>query len=326
MPRIIKKLILLGVFSLSAALGCSVAYAQQNWPSRAVRLILPFGPASGADIAARILAEKLQPMWGQAIVIEGKPGGDGLISIGAVVSAKDDHILFFGPTSSYIVHPFIHENLPYDPDKDLTPIAGVAQVQIAMAVPTKLGIHSVLDFVNYAKRNPDKVSYGVAPGFSEFVFDGFRREQGLQIAKVPYRDITTSPADLGEGRIQLAMMSYAAMRSTEELGTIKIIAMNSHKRSEIALNIPSVVEAGFPGLVASPILGFVGSREISLASREKIARDIGIVLQDPKVRERLNASGQSAAAMNVQEFAAGIKEQKEQVERIAKVLNMPRKR
>ena len=321
---LIRSFLICTIFIVATSIS-SNAFAQQRWPSRAVRLVLPFGPASGADIAARILAEKLQPIWGQAIVIEGKPGGDGLISIGAVVSAKDDHILFFGPTSSYVVHPYMHDNLPYDPEKDLTPIAGVAQVQIAIAVPTKLGLNSLQEFVDFAKKNSDKVSYGVAPGFSEFVFDGFKREQGLKIAKVPYRDITTSPADLGEGRIQLGMMSYAAMRSTEELGTIKILAMNSAKRSQIAANIPSVVEAGFPGLVASPILGLVGPRDMARAIREKIASDIGEVLKDPKVRERLNASGQPAAFMDVEQFSLGISEQKDQVARIAKILNMPRR-
>jgi tripartite-type tricarboxylate transporter receptor subunit TctC len=291
-----------------------------------VRLILPFGPASGADIGARLLAEKLQPLWGQPVVVEGKPGGDGLLSINAVLNAKDDHTFFFGPTSAYVVHPYVHDNLSYDPEKDLTPIAGVAQVQIAIAVPTKLGLNTLKDFIDYAKKNQDKVSYGVAPGFSEFVFDGFKREQGLNIPKVPYRDITTSPSDIGEGRLQLGMMSYAAMRATEELGTIKVLAMNSVKRSEIAPNTPSVVEAGFPSLVASPVLGMLGPRDMPMALRQKIARDIMEVMKDPQIRERLNLSGQPAAPMNVEEFTKAVNEQHAQVARIAKLLDIPRKK
>jgi tripartite-type tricarboxylate transporter receptor subunit TctC len=317
---------LMTALAVAAPLMTTSAFAQQAWPTRPVRLILPFGPASGADIAARLLAEKLQPVWGQPVVVEGKPGGDGLISIGTVVNAKDDHILFFGPTSAYVVHPYVHDNLPYDFDRDLAPIAGVAQVQIAMAVPTKLGINSLREFVDYAKKNPDKVSYGVAPGFSEFVFDGFKREAGLNIAKVPYRDITTSPADIGEGRLQLGMMSYAAMRATEQLGTIKVLAINSNKRSEVAPNTPSVTEEGFPNLVASPILGFVGPAGMTLATRQKIARDVVEALKDPQIRERLNLSGQPAAPMNTEEFTAGVNEQRAQVDRIAKLLNIARKK
>lgn len=326
MTKMSRRALMAALAVAAPLMTTSATMAQQAWPTRPVRLILPFGPASGADIAARILADKLQPLWGQPVVVEGKPGGDGLISVGTVVNAKDDHVLFFGPTSAYVVHPYVHDNLPYDFDRDLAPVAGVAQVQIAMAVPTKLGINSLRDFIAYAKKNPEKVSYGVAPGFSEFVFDGFKSEAGLNIPKVPYRDITTSPADLAEGRLQLVMMSYAAMRATEQMGTIKVLAMNSTKRSEIAPNTPSVVEQGVPNLVASPILGFVGPRDMSMAIRQKIGRDVVEVLKDQQVRDRLNQSGQPAAPMNTEEFTAGVNEQRAQVDRIAKLLNIPRKK
>ena len=314
-------------FVLQAAVStASIAQsAPQPWPTRPVRLILPFGPGSGADIAARLLIDKLQALWGQPVVVEGKPGGDGLISIGTVVSAKDDHILFFGPTSAYVVHPYVHENLRYDPEKDLSPIAGVARVQVAVAVPSSIGISNLKEFVAFSRANPDKVSYGVAPGFSEFVFDGFLREVDLKLAKVAYRDITTSPMDLGENRLQLVMMSYAAMRAHEESGKIKVIAINDPKRSPIAPNIASVVEAGFPSLIASPILGLVGHRDMPLALRQKIAADVVAVLQDKGIGERLALTGQPVAPMGVEEFAAGVNEQHAQVARIAKVLGIARK-
>ena len=208
---------------------------------------------------------------------------------------------------------------------DLSPIAGVARVSVAVAVPSSTGIANLKDFVAYSQANPDKVSYGVAPGFSEFVFDGFMREVGLKMAKVAYRDITTSPTDLGENRLQLVMMSYAAMRAHEESGKIKVIAINDAKRSPFAPNIPSVVESGFPSLVASPILGFVGHRDMPLALRQKIATDVVAVLQDKAIGERLGLTGQPVAPMGVEEFAAGVNEQHAQVARIAKVLGVARK-
>ncbi len=314
---------------VSGAIGGSVAHAQSSakaWPERSVRLILPFGPASGADIAARLLSEKLQVVWKQPVVVEGKPGGDGLLSVGTVVNAKDDHILFFGPTSAYVVHPYVHANLPYDPDRDLTPIAGVAKVQIAIAVPSSIGVSTMKDFVAYAKANAGKVSYGVAPGFSEFVWNGFLRESGLQIGKVPYRDITTSATDLGENRIQLAMMSYAAMRATAEGGRIKVLAVNDTKRSSVAPSVPSIVEAGYPSLVASPVLGLVGPRDMALDVRQKVAAAVIEVLKDKTVVERLAASGQPASPMGVAEFQAALKEQQDQVARIAQVLGMAKKK
>ena len=306
--------------------GRSGAGPDATWPQRTVRLILPFGPGSGADIAARLLAERLQLVWGRPVVIEGKPGGDGLLSIGTVVNAKDDHVLFFGPSSAYVVHPYVHENLPYDPEQDLKPIAGVARVLVSVAVPTSLGIGSMKDFVAYARARPGQVNYGVAPGFSEFVFDGFRRESGLDMGKVPYRDITTAPTDLGEGRIQVLMQSYAAMRSYEQSGRIKVIAITDRKRSDIAPDIPSIVEAGFPSLEAVAILGMLGPRDMGLDVRRRVSADVIAVLADKTVAERLAATGQMPEGMDVDAFAAAIKAQSEQVARIAKVLGITKKK
>lgn len=306
-----------------------VAHAQTDaraWPQRTVRLILPFGPASGADIAARLLAERLQVVWGKPIVIEGKPGGDGLLSISTVVNAKDDHVLFFGPSSAYVVHPYIHDNLPYDPERDLQPIAGVARVLVSVAVPTSLGTNTMKDFVAYAKANPGKTSYGVAPGFSEFVFNGFLRETGLDMAKVPYRDITTAPTDLGEGRIQMLMQSYAAMRSFEQTGRVKVIAITDRQRTDIAPTIPSIIEAGFPSLEAVAVLGLLGPRDMALDIRRRASDEVIAVLSDKTVADRLRLTGQIPDGMGVDAFSAAIKEQQDRVANIARILGIPRKK
>lgn len=296
----------------------------QTWPTRPVHFVLPFGPGSGADTAVRLLQENLEKTWHQPVVIDAKPGGDGLISVGAVVNARDDHTLFFGPTSIYVVQRYLHENMTFDPEKDLTPIAGVAKVQIAMAVPTSLGISTVKEFVALARANPSKVSYAVAPGFSEFVLDGFVRENNLKIEKVSYKDITTSPLDLGENRIQLSMQSYAAMRSYAQTGKIKFIAINDESRSTLAPDIPSVVESGYPSLMASPVLGVLGPRDMPMELRRKIAADVVAATKDGKVMERLTLSGQPAAPMAVDEFSAAVKGQFQHVAQIASVLGMKR--
>lgn len=320
---------MIGVLAAALALAAQASGARAqtaDWPQRPVRFILPFGPASGADIAARLLSERLQVKWGKPVVVEGRPGGDGLLSIGTVVNAKDDHVLFFGPSSAYVVHPYTHDNLPYDPERDLQPIAGVARVLVSVSVPTSLGVDTLAEFVAHARKQPGKISYGVAPGFSEFVFNGFLRETKLDIAKVPYRDITTAPTDLAEGRVQLLMQSYAAMRATEQSGKIKVIAITDRKRSSIAPGIPTVHEAGFPALEAVAVLGLLGPRDISVALRRRIGADIVAAMADKAVADRLNLTGQIPDPMGPDEFAKAIAEQHARVAQIAKVLGMARKR
>jgi tripartite-type tricarboxylate transporter receptor subunit TctC len=316
------------VVALALAIGALAAPASraQQWPTHAVRFVLPFGPGSGADTGARLIADKLAQKWGQPIIIDGKPGGDGLLSLGAVVSAKDDHVLYFGPSSLFVVQRYLHENMTFDPETDLVPIAGVAKVQIAVAVPTSLGISTLAEFVALSRARPNETSYAVAPGFSEFVFDGFVKENGLAIAKVPYRDITKSPVDLGENRIQLCMQSYAAMRSYAQTGKIKIISINDRERSPIAPDIPTVVEAGFPSLLASPVLGLLGPRDMPIDLRRRIAADMLAALDDKSIGEKLALVGQPAAPMGVEAYTAALKEQYAQVARIASVLGIARKK
>jgi tripartite-type tricarboxylate transporter receptor subunit TctC len=307
------------VIAATASLG-------QQWPTHPVRFVLPFGPGSGADTAARLITDKLQQKWGQPVIIDGKPGGDGLISLGTVVSAKDDHTLFFGPSSIFVVQRYLHEDATFDPETDLTPIVGVAKVQIAVAVPTSLGISTLGEFVALARAKPGETSYAVAPGFSEFVFDGFVKENGLAIAKVPYRDITKSPIDLGENRIQLSMQSYAAMRTYAQTGKIKIIAINDRERSPIAPEIPSVVESGFPSLLASPVLGLLGPRDMPIDLRRRIGANVLAALDDKTARERMALTGQPATPMDLNAFTSALEGQYAQVARIASVLGIARRK
>jgi tripartite-type tricarboxylate transporter receptor subunit TctC len=312
-------------FALSIyALAATASFAQP-WPSHPVRFVLPFGPGSGADTAARLMIDKLQQKWGQPVIIDGKPGGDGLLSLQTVVSAKDDHVLYFGPSSMFAVQRYMHPDTTFDPEIDLAPIAGVAKVQIAVAVPASLGISTLAEFVALARAKPSETSYAVAPGYSEFVFDGFAKENGLTIAKAPYRDITTSPVDLGENRIQLSMQSYAAMRTYAQTGKIRIIAINDRERSPIAPDIPSVVEAGYPSLLASPVLGLLGPRDMPIGLRRQIAADMVAAVEDKTTSERLALTGQPASAMDVDAYTAALKQQYAQVAHIASVLGIARK-
>jgi tripartite-type tricarboxylate transporter receptor subunit TctC len=310
----------LAIYGLAAT-----ASFAQPWPSHPVRFVLPFGPGSGADTAARLMIDKLQQKWGQPVIIDGKPGGDGLLSLQTVVSAKDDHVLYFGPSSMFAVQRYMHPDTTFDPEIDLAPIAGVAKVQIAVAVPASLGISTLAEFVALARAKPSETSYAVAPGYSEFVFDGFAKENGLAIAKAPYRDITTSPVDLGENRIQLSMQSYAAMRTYAQTGKIRIIAINDRERSPIAPDIPSVVEAGYPSLLASPVLGLLGPRDMPIGLRRQIAADMIAAVEDKTTSERLALTGQPASAMDVDAYTAALKQQYAQVAHIASVLGIARK-
>ena len=307
---------------LAGALAPAPASAQ-TYPQRAVRFILPFGPASGVDITARLIGDRLAARWGKPVVVENRPGGDGLVAINAFTSANDDHTLLFVPASTFTAHPYTRDNLPYDAERDLLPIVNVTVIVIALSVPESLPVGSLADFVALARAKPGTLNVATAAGNSDFIMAGFLKSMNLQVAKVPYRDIMQAPNDLAEGRIQLLMSSYASMRPLIQAGKLKVLAVTSRKRVGIASNIPTVAEAGFPFLGLDSLIGIFGPRGTPDALRESIAADVkAIVAADPTIATRLEATGQVVDIRGPAEFTAGIKAMRDQLASIAQALGV----
>ena len=317
-----RFLIAIAATLIAAACGLATASAQ-SYPQRAVKFILPFGPAAGVDITARLLGDKLSARWGKPVVIENRPGGDGLVAINAFTSAADDHTLLFVPASTYTAHPYTKDKVPYDSERDLLPIVNVTVIVIALSAPESLGVKSLAEFVALARAKPDTLNVAAAAGNSDLIMSGFIKTQSLPIAKVPYRDILQAPNDLGEGRIQLLMSSYASMRPLIQAGKIRPLAVTSAKRLDIAPEIATVGEAGFPYLGMDSLIGLYGPRGMPIAMRESIAADVrAVVAADPSIAARLGATGQVVDIRGPAEFAAGVKEIRDQLASIAQTLGI----
>ncbi len=314
--------ILLVVTALAVNLLAIEAHAQ-TYPQRTVKFILPFGPASGTDITARLVADRLAARWGKPVVIENRPGGDGLIAINAFVAANDDHTLLWVPVGTFAVHPYDKEKLPYDADRDLIPVANVSSLFLAATASTALNVNSLRELVELVRANPGKFNWAAANGNADFLMSGFLKSNGLEMAKVPYRDILQAPNDLAENRIQLLSSSLAIVTPLMQAGKLKVLAVTGRQRAPSAPEVPTVTEAGFPALVMESIGGIFGPRGMPLATREQIAADVrAAVASDPTIAAKLEATGQVVDIRGPVEFAAGIKELNEQLAGIAKVLGM----
>lgn len=304
----------------------SEARAQtQTWPQRTVKLILPFGAGTATDVAARLLGDRLAARWGKPVVIENRPGGDGLVAIGAFVTAADDHVLLYASSASFIAHPYLHDKLPYNQERDLQPIARISHTVLAASVPAATEFKSVRDFVAGARAAPDKYNVAGAAGLPEFAVDAFVKAQKLNVAKVPYRDVVQAARDLGENRIQFLLSSYTVVRSLVEAGKVRLVAVGSRQRSKVAPDIPAMIEAGFPELVIETTAGFYGPAGMPLDLRRRIAADIIAVANEPTVAERIAATGQDMVPAGPEELLATIKQQAATAEAIAKILGLQRK-
>ena len=313
--------ILAGLGLLLALCFAPASHAQQTWPQRPVRFIVTLGPGSGVDIGARLLADRLPARWGKPVVIENRPGADGLVAIQAFVNANDDHTLLFTPAGSFTVHPLQYDKLPYVP-ADLVPIARVSNTVIAVGVPASRKINSVEELVKLARRDGSKLNAAVVSGITEFTFDYFLKTAGLDIAKVPYRDIVQGATDLSEGRVQVMMSSYAIMQPHAQAGRVRVIAVTSHQRASILPDIPTAAESGFPALEVEGLTGLFGPRSMSEALRTRIAADVVAVARDPTIGERLAGTAQVPNPGGPAEFAAAIELQRTQIATIARTLGI----
>jgi tripartite-type tricarboxylate transporter receptor subunit TctC len=320
MRRVQRSLFVLG-FLAPLVLGAMPA-AAQSWPQRPVKFVLPLGPGSGVDIGARLLADRLSARWGQPVVVENRPGGDGIVAISTFVGAHDDHVLLASPTSSFTAHPYLHDNLPYKPS-DLLPIARVSNTIITIAVPTSLNVGSLDQLFAMARSRPGKLNWAGVTGALDFLFAGFLKSAGVTMTKVPYRNPVEAANDLAEGRVEVYESAYAIVRPQLQTGKVKLLAVTNSVRAPAVPEVPTVKEAGYPELTLDGLVGFFGPPEMSKELRERIAADIrAVVAADPKIGERLTATGQVLNLGGPAEFAAATEEQRAKLAAVAKDLGI----
>ena len=301
--------VMLGV-ALLAGWGNPSPAKAQAWPQRTVRFILTLGAGSGTDIGGRLLADRLTKRWGQPVVIENKPGGDGIVAISAFVGAKDDHVLLLSPTSSFIAHPFVHENLPYRPS-DLAPIARVSNTIIGITVPVGLPANSMKELVALARAKPGELNWAGITGALDFNFAGWAKSNDLDMKKVPYRNPVDAVNDLAENRVQVYESAVAIAQPQIQAGKIKLLAVVNSVRAPLYSDTPTVAESGFPNMTIDGLVGLFGPPTMPLAQREKIAADIKEVMDaDAIIKDRLAATAQIFNPGGPQQFAKAIDDQR----------------
>ena len=297
-----------------------VASAETKWPTRPVRFILTLGAGSGSDIGARLLADRLSQRWGQPVIVENRPGGDAIVAINAFVTAHDDHVLLFSPTSSFTAHAYLHDNLPYQPS-DLVPITRVSNTIITISVPASLNVNSLKELAAMARAEPGKLNWAGVTGALDFVFAGWLKQEGLNINKVPYRNPVDAANDLSEGRVQVYEAALAIVRPQLESGKIKLLAVTNSVRAPTQPNLPTVAEAGYPALTIDGLVGLFGPTGMPLDLRQRITADIRAVV-DPTIEDRLTITGQLTNLGGPEEFGKSIDEQRAKIADFAKQLGI----
>ena len=318
MPRTLRSSFV-AALALAAMFAGAAQSSAQSWPQRPVRFLVTLGPGSGIDIGTRLVADRLTKKWGQPVVVENRPGGDGLVAISAFLAANDDHVLLATPTSSFTAHPFVYKNPPYKPS-DLQPIARISNTVIVIAVPAELPIKSLAEMVARARAEPGKLNWAGTTGAIDFLFGGFLKNAGIEMSKVPYRNQVEAANDLAANRIQVNETAYAIVRPQLQAGKLRLVALTNSNRVAELPDVPTVTEAGFPDLQLDGLNGFFGPPDMPLALRERVAADVVETGADPVVKERLVATGQIPNFSGPGDFQAAIDHQRARVAAAAKAL------
>src|SRR5262245_15830649 len=287
----------------------AIAAAAESFPTRPIRLVVPYPAGGGTDIVGRILGQKLHESLGQPIVIDNRGGAGGTIGTAlAAKSAPDGYTLLLVPTS-HVINPSIYAKLPYDTERDFAPITMVASAAILMAVHPRVPADTIGGFIEAAKARPQAIAnYGSAGAGTVFHLTGelFKRLTGLALEHVPYRGGAPTVTALLAGEIPLAFETMLALQPHIRAGTLRALAVPSPRRSAIMPEIPSTAEAGLPQLVADNSYALFAPAGMPAPILARLHDATVAALALPEVRDRLREQGAEVVGNSPAELAAHV--------------------
>lgn len=291
--------------SLALALAPLAAATAQDYPTKAVTLVVPFAPGGSSDVISRFVGQKLAEMWKQSVIVDNKAGGAGQIAMQAVArAAPDGYTLILGHIGTLAVNPAMFEKLSYDYKKEFVPVAMLAIVPSAIAVNPSLPIKDVKELIAYARANPGKLNYGSAGNGSagHLAMEYFKDTVKMEAQHVPYRGTGPMLTDLLAGQTQLAYNGILPLVPHARTGKLRIIAVGSPKRLPLMPDVPTVEEQGYPGFETSQWYGILAPAGTPAAIVAKLNADINKVLAEPDIHKRLQDDGAVAGSGSPADF------------------------
>lgn len=279
--------------------------AAQAWPSKPIRIIVPYTAGGASDITARLLAERLTIRLGQVVTVENKAGASGVIGTEAVARAAPDGYTLALVASSHVVNKALFATLPFDPIKSFTPITQTANVQLVMVVPSSLGVNSVADLVALARSKPGGLSYASSgPGTNpQFFAEMFKQGAGIDMLHVPYKGSTAAHPDLLAGRTHMMFDALAAVAPHVNSGRLKLLALAGPTRSALLPNIATVAESGVPGYGATSWGALLAPAGTPRTVIDRLHAESVSILNSAEVKERLAKLGAEVVASTPEQLA-----------------------
>jgi tripartite-type tricarboxylate transporter receptor subunit TctC len=285
----------------------STAAVAQSFPARPIRLIVPFPPAGITDLSARLVAEGLRVRFGQPVIVENKPGANGLIGLREMLKAEPDgYTLMAGTVGNLVIQYAMEANPTFDALRDVVPIAGTAEYATAMVVNNATPVKSAKEFVDYAKARPGKLSFGsTGTGALDYLaVELFMRATGTQLVHVPYRGGPAALNDLLGGSIDLLIEVFPVVMEQIKAGQIRGLAVSSPYRLPSVPDLPSFKEAGIDGVELTGWLGIYGPPRLPADIRAILGDAIVDIVKQKDIQDKFRAIGFEPTGLGPQPFAA----------------------
>ena len=308
---------------LLAAFAGPVA-AQQTYPTKPIRFILPNAPGGSNSVVARLFSEKLTADWGQPVIVDNRPGGNNVIAADALVRSNPDGHTILLVTAAHAINPLVFPDQPYDPIKDFAPVATLVSTQYILAVNAAVPAANLREFIALAKAKPGQLNGAGAGtgGIQHLALELFNVLAGVKLNHVPYKGGGPGMTDLIGGHVQLAFNNSINIVPHVTSGKIRALAIVGEARSPLMPQVPTFAEAGLPGFDVRNWFGVVAPARTPADIVNKLASEIASIQSMPDIKEKLGSQGVDPFVSGPQQFAALIKAEMTKYGKVIKAANI----
>ncbi|MBZ1350513.1 tripartite tricarboxylate transporter substrate binding protein [Alcaligenaceae bacterium LF4-65] len=293
MPNLQQRCLTLAILITVWLVSGASAHAQNAYPQKPIKIIVPVAAGGGTDFVARVVGQKLGETLSTPVIIENKPGGGGNVGVDIAAKSEPDGYTLVMPITSFPVNPGLYRKLPFDTQKDFAPITLVASAPLLLVINAQLPVQSLADLIKLAKDKPGALNYATSGvgTTSHLAAELFKFTSGLDIVNVPYKGGGPAVTDLIAGSVQMYFSTVPAALPQVKAGKIRSLAVTSSKRVPSLSDVPTVAEAGLPGYEVVGWFGLFAPAKTPAAIVERLNVEVVKILQMPDVREKIEAHG-----------------------------------
>ena len=305
--RRIKCLLIAGGSALSV-FGMAAALAQ-TYPSRPVRIMVPYSTGSATDVLSRVVAQKLSDAWGQTVVVDNQPGANGIPATATVANAPPDGYMLVMIAANHVVNASLYSKIPYDTVKDFRPIVRIGQVPFALCVHPALPVQTLKEFIALAKQRPGQINYA-SPGNGtpgHLAMEMLKTMAGINVVHVPYKGVPQALNDTLAGRMHFAFSSPMSVLPFVKQGKLRLLAVTTPQRSRALPEVPTVAESGVPGYEFTGWMGVLAPKATPPDIVRKFQQAVAKAVAEPDLEQRLAADAAEPVASTPADFAAFLK-------------------